>query len=104
MPPKKKPYSQLSRSAKHYRDNRKSREKKKKVDASINKRKEQVKKRVESNKARRQAKASGKNVEGKDAAHTKNGIRFKDSSANRGSKKDTAGDRRARGSSRRKKK
>lgn len=34
---------------------------------------------------------------GKDASHTKSGIRYKPSSINRGSKTDMAGDRRARG-------
>lgn len=34
---------------------------------------------------------------GKDASHTKNGIRYKSSSVNRGSKSDMPGDRRARG-------
>ena len=35
--------------------------------------------------------------EGKDASHTSHGIVYKKSSVNRGSKSDTAGDRRARG-------
>ena len=34
---------------------------------------------------------------GKDLAHTVKGLRYKSRSANRGSKSDTAGDRRARG-------
>jgi len=88
----------LSRSAKYYRRNKKAREKKKKYDAKHNKKPSAVKKRVEANRARRKAKRQGKNVKGKDASHTKNGIRFKDSSKNRGSKSDSAGDRRARGS------
>lgn len=87
----------LSRSAQFYRDNPKSREKKKKTDKKINARPEQVKKRVEANKARRKAKAAGKDLRGKDMAHTKNGMRVKDSSKNRGSKSDQAGDKRARG-------
>lgn len=97
MPQKKKPYSQLSRSGKYYRDNPEKRRAKAKKDAEINKRKEQVKKRVEANKARRKAKKAGKNIAGKDASHTKRGIVFKKSSVNRGSKSDSAGDRRARG-------
>ena len=39
---------------------------------------------------------------GKDASHTKNGIVYKKSSVNRGSKSDSAGDRRARGGRKRK--
>lgn len=97
MPQKKKPFSQLSRSGKYYRKNASARKKKAKTDAKVNRRPEQVKKRVESNRARRKAKKAGKNIKGKDASHTKNGIVFKSSKANRGSKSDSAGDRRARG-------
>ena len=39
---------------------------------------------------------------GKDVAHTKDGFRMKSPSANRGSKTDMAGDRRARGGKKRK--
>jgi hypothetical protein len=94
-PPKKR--GKLSRSAKFYRDNPEARDKKKKKDKEVNSRPEQVKKRVEANRHRRKAKAAGKNVEGKDAAHTKSGMRLKSSSANRGSKSDSPGDKRARG-------
>lgn len=87
-----------SKSAKYYRDNPEARKKKAATDTKINARPEQVKKRVEANKARRQAKAAGKNVTGKDASHTKNGIIFKKSSVNRGSKSDSQGDRNSRGS------
>jgi hypothetical protein len=86
-----------SRSAEYYRKNKKARDKKKKYDAKLNSSAAQTKKRVEANRARRKAKAAGKNVKGKDASHTRNGIVFKDSSKNRGSKSDSAGDRRARG-------
>jgi len=86
-----------SKSAKYYQGNKAARDKKKKYDTKLNSKKSQVKKRVEANKARRQAKAVGKDVRGKDASHTKNGIVFKKSSVNRGSKSDSAGDRRARG-------
>lgn len=79
-----------------------ARKKKAAKDKEINSRPEQVKKRVEANRHRRKAKAAGKDVKGKDAAHTKNGMRLKDSSANRGSKTDTPGDRRARGKKRKK--
>jgi len=55
MPPKKKPYSQLSASAKYYRKNKKARDKKKKTDTKINARPEQRKKRSELQKKRREA-------------------------------------------------
>ena len=58
---------------------------------------EQKKKRAECNKARRNAKSNGKDIDGKDASHTKNGIVFKKTSVNRGSKKDSQGDKNARG-------
>jgi hypothetical protein len=74
-----------------------ARKKKRKKDAEVNARPEQSKKRVESGKARRAAKRRGTNLEGKDMAHTSSGIRPKNSSANRGSKSDQPGDRKARG-------
>ncbi len=86
-----------SKSAKYYAKNPRARKKKAATDKKINARPEQVKKRVEANRARRKAKANGKNVKGKDASHTKKGIVFKKSSVNRGSKSDSAGDKRARG-------
>jgi len=89
--------AELSSSAKYYRDNPDKRKAKQKYDAELNKRPEQVKSRVETNKARRDAKKAGKDIKGKDASHTKNGIRFKESSKNRGSKSDSPGDKRARG-------
>lgn len=89
--------TEISDSAKYYQNNPEARKKKQKYDAKLNKRPEQVKSRVETNKARRHAKKAGKNIKGKDASHTKNGIRFKESSKNRGSKTDSVGDRRARG-------
>jgi hypothetical protein len=89
--------AELSDSAKYYRDNPEQREKKKKYDAKLSARPEQVKSRVETNKARREATKAGKDIKGKDASHTKNGIRFKESSKNRGSKSDSKGDKNARG-------
>ena len=86
-----------SRSAEYYRRNRKAAKKKQAYDAKLNAAPAQVRKRVEANRARRRAKARGKNVKGLDASHTKNGIVFKPSSLNRGSNGDSAGDRRARG-------
>jgi hypothetical protein len=58
-----------SKSAKFYAANPESRKKKQAYDARLNSRPEQVKKRVESNGKRREAKAAGKNVAGKDYDH-----------------------------------
>ncbi len=95
MPPKKKPYSKLSKSAKYYRKNKKARDKKKKTDTKINKRPEQRKKRSELTTERRKRGIDGKG--GKDLSHTAKGLVLKTAKSNRGSKSDTAGDRRARG-------
>jgi len=95
MPPKKKPYSELSDSAKYYRNNKKARDKKKKTDTKINARPEQRKKRSELTKERRKRGIDGKG--GKDLSHTGKGLILKSVKANRGSKSDTEGDRRARG-------
>ena len=56
-------------STEYYRQNPRARRKKAKTDKAINSRPEQVQKRVESNRARRRAKANGKNVNGKDFDH-----------------------------------
>lgn len=85
------------KSAKYYKKNAKARKKKASTDKKINARPEQIKKRVEANRARRKAKKAGKDIKGKDASHTKNGIRFKKTSVNRGSKTDSSGDKKARG-------
>lgn len=82
MPPKKKAYSALSKSAKYYRDNPTARKKKAATDKSINSREEQKQKRRESGRARTKAKASGKNIEGKDYDHKQG--KFVSSKANRG--------------------
>lgn len=74
----------LSKSARYYRKNRKSAAKKKAYDAKLNKRPEQVKKRVEANRARRKAKAAGKNVNGMDYDHAKG--KFVPTKENRGRK------------------
>ena len=89
----------VSKSAEYYRTHPKAREKKKKYDAEFEKKPEQVKKRVELKRENRghdekYGKASRK---GKDLSHTSKGLVYKKSSVNRGSKSDTAGDRRARG-------
>jgi hypothetical protein len=95
MAPKKKKRSSLSKSAKFYRDNPGARKRKAATDKKINSRSEQKKKRRESGRARTKAKASGKNITGKDYDHATK--RFTSSKANRGRKGGTAGDKNARG-------
>jgi len=92
----------VSKSTQYYRTHPKAREKKKEYDTEFNKKKEQREKRAELVKHNREhdekyGKASRR---GKDASHTSHGIVYKKSSTNRGSKSDTAGDRRARGGKR----
>ena len=65
MAPPKKKRSELSRSAKYYRDNPGARKRKAKTDKKVNAREEQKKKRRESGAARRKAKKSGRNVKAK---------------------------------------
>lgn len=73
-----------SKSAKYYAKNPAARKKKAATDKKINARPSQVKKRVEANKARRKAKAAGKNIKGKDFDHAVG--KFVKSSTNRGRK------------------
>lgn len=73
-----------SKSAKYYAKNPKARKKKAATDKKINARPEQVKKRVEANRARRKAKAAGKNIKGKDYDHAVK--KFVPSKVNRGRK------------------
>lgn len=82
--PRKKKRSELSASAKRYRDDPAARKRKASRDKAVNARPEQKKKRAESNTARRKAKASGKNVKGKDYDHATN--KFVSSKTNRGRK------------------
>ena len=89
----------VSRTAKFYQTHPAARKKKAAYDKEYNKQPEQREKRVELIQHNREhdkkyGKASRK---GKDASHTKNGIVYKKSSVNRGSKSDMPGDRRARG-------
>lgn len=93
-----------SRTAEYYRTHPKAREKKKEYDTKFNEKKEQREKRSELvQKNREHDKKYGKaSRDGKDASHTSHGIVYKSTSANRGSKSDTAGDRRARGGKKRK--
>lgn len=91
----------MGKTAEHYRKNEASRKKKAEYDKEFNKKPEQRKKRSELTKIRREAKKKGRKIAGKDASHTSRGIVFKSPSANRGSKSDSPGDRRARGRKRR---
>lgn len=90
----------VSKTTEYYRTHPKARKKKNEYQAEFNKKPEQVKKRVENiTHNREHDKKYGKESrKGKDASHTKNGIVYKPSSVNRGSKSDMAGDKRARGS------
>jgi hypothetical protein len=71
MAPRRKPLSQLRRSAKNYRLNPKSRLKKNAAQRQRNKTTENKKYRAELNRARRKAGEYGKG--GKDFSHTKSG-------------------------------
>lgn len=88
-----------SRTAEYYHTHPKAKAKKAAYDKEYNAKPEQRKKRSELVQINRDHdKKYGKaSREGKDASHTKNGIVYKKSSVNRGSKTDQAGDRRARG-------
>lgn len=86
----------MKKTAKYYKDNPKAKAKKDAYQKEYNKKPEQVKKRVELNKVNRDRGTYG-NGDGLDMAHTKNGIVKKKASVNRGSNKDSSGDKRARG-------
>jgi pyruvate/2-oxoglutarate dehydrogenase complex dihydrolipoamide acyltransferase (E2) component len=77
--------------------------KKKATDKEVHSNPEVSRRKVESARARRAAKRRGVDLEGKDMAHTSNGIRPKSASANRGSTSDSPGDKRARAKGRKKK-
>ena len=93
-----------SKSTEYYRTHPKAREKKKKYDTEFEKKPEQVKKRVELKKKNEEhdKKYGKESRNGKDLSHTSHGLVYKSTSANRGSKSDTAGDRRARGGKKKK--
>lgn len=59
----------MEKSAKNYHKNPLAYAKKRAYDKMFNKKKEQIKKRVEANRKRREAKAKGQNVEGKEYDH-----------------------------------
>ena len=89
----------MGRSTEYYRTHPEARRKKAQTDKKINARPEQkAKRRKLARENYRTDKIHGKSYrKGKDLAHTVKGLRYKSRSANRGSKSDTAGDRRARG-------
>lgn len=74
----------LGKTAKYYRKNPKARKVKAATDAKVNRKPEQVKKRVEANRARREATKAGKDIRGKDYDHSVG--RFVKSKTNRGRK------------------
>ena len=62
----------LSKSALYFRNNPKARKKKQALTAKLNKKPSAVKKRVECNKKRREARKAGKNIKGKHYDHAVN--------------------------------
>lgn len=71
-------------STRYYQTHPEARRRKKAYDTKLNSRPSQIKKRSESNQKRREAKARGQNVRGKDYDHHSN--RFISVKANRGRK------------------
>jgi hypothetical protein len=69
-------------STEYYRKNPRARKKKQAYDSENNKRPSEVKKRVESNQKRREARRRGQNIKGKDYDHAVN--RFVPTETNRG--------------------
>ena len=95
----------VSRTAKYYHTHPEARKKKAAYDKEFNKKPEQKEKRAELKRENeRHDKKYGKaSRRGKDLSHTSHGLVYKSKSANRGSKSDSAGDRRARGGKSRRK-
>lgn len=89
----------VARSTRYYRTHPEARKRKYQTDKKINARPEQKAKRRELGRKNYETdKKKGKSWrKGKDLCHTKNGLRYKPRSVNRGSKTDTKGDRNARG-------
>lgn len=89
----------MGRSTEYYRTHPEARRRKARTDKRINARPEQKAKRRElARRNYRTDKLRGKAYrKGKDLAHTVKGLRYKSVKANRGSKSDTPGDRKARG-------
>jgi hypothetical protein len=87
----------MGRSTKFYQENPEGRKKKLEYQKKYNARRKNKKKRAENNRLRAEFKKRGADLDGKDVAHTKAGPRAKSIKANRGSKSDMPGDRKARG-------
>lgn len=89
----------MKKSAKYYASNPEAKAKKDAYNKEFNKKPEQRAKRVELVKVNREHQKSGRGRigDGKDASHTSKGIVMKKASVNRGSKSDSAGDKRSRG-------
>jgi len=85
-----------SKTSKYYASNPEARKKRLDYQKEFNSRKSEIKKRCELNKENRKRGTYG-NGDGLDVSHTSKGTVLKKASINRGSKNDTAGDRRARG-------
>jgi hypothetical protein len=89
----------MKKTAKFYASNPEAKAKKDAYNKEFNKKPEQRAKRAELSKINREHQKSGKGKvgDGKDVSHTKRGMVLKPASVNRGSKSDSAGDKRARG-------
>jgi len=90
-----------SKTSKYYASNPEARKKRLEYQKAYNKKKSEVKKRMELNKENHRRGTYG-NGDGLDVSHTKNGTKLKKASANRGSKSDMPGDKRARGGKKKK--
>jgi hypothetical protein len=86
----------MKKTAKYYKENPEAYEKKLAYQKKYNEKPEQRKKRSELVKINREKGTYG-NGDGLDASHTKNGIKMKKASVNRGSKTDAPGDKKTRG-------
>jgi hypothetical protein len=86
----------MGKSKEYYDKNPEAKAKKDAYNKEFNKKPAQRKKRSELVKANRDKGTYG-NGDGKDVSHTSKGLVLKKASVNRGSKKDSPGDRRARG-------
>lgn len=86
----------MGKSKEYYDKNPEAKAKKDAYNKEFNKKPAQRKKRSELVKANREKGTYG-NGDGKDVSHTSKGLVLKKASVNRGSKKDSPGDKRARG-------
>lgn len=89
----------VSKSAEYYHSHPEARAKKKAYDTRFESSPAQKQKRRElaAHNAEHDKRYGAESRKGMDASHTMDGIKYKPSSVNRGSKTDMAGDRRARG-------